>query len=156
MLLGQLQAGSRPEAIAAAAAQVKEAETALMQEQLALEETSLCAPFAGVIADLDLKVGEQVAAGTPIVQLADLTAWEIHTEDLTELSVVNVTEGQRVSVTLDALPDLVIEGVVTCIKPLGENRQGDITYTVISAPQTTDPRLRWNMTAVATFTAPVK
>ena len=124
-----------------------------MQEQLALEETTLRAPFAGVIADLDLKVGEQAAAGTPVVQLADLSAWEIHTEDLTELSVVNVTEGQRVSVTLDALPDLVLAGVVTRIKPLGENRQGDITYTVIITPETTDPRLRWNMTAVATLDA---
>lgn len=151
--LAQLQAGARPEAIAAAKAQVTEAETALMQEQLALEETALRAPFAGTIAALDLKVGEQVAAGTPIVQLADLTAWEIHTEDLTELSVVNVTEGQRVSVTLDALPDLVLEGIVTRIKPLGENKQGDITYTVIITPQTTDPRLRWNMTAVATLDA---
>jgi HlyD family secretion protein len=151
--LAQLQAGSRPEAIAAAEAQVKEAETALMQEQLALDETTLRAPFAGVIADLDLKVGEQVAAGTPVVQLADLSAWEIHTEDLTELSVVNVTEGQRVSVTLDALPDLVLAGVVARIKPLGENRQGDITYTVIITPQATDPRLRWNMTAVATLDA---
>jgi len=151
--LAQLQAGSRPEAIAAAEAQVREAETALMQEQLALEETTLRAPFAGVIADLDLKVGEQAAAGTPVVQLADLSAWEIHTEDLTELSVVNVTEGQRVSVTLDALPDLVLAGVVTRIKPLGENRQGDITYTVIITPETTDPRLRWNMTAVATLDA---
>lgn len=149
--LSQLQAGARPEAIAAAEAQVTEAETALMQEQLALTETELRAPFAGTIAALDLKIGEQVTAGTPVVQLADLSAWEIHTEDLTELSVVNVSEGQRVSVTLDALPDLVLEGVVTRIKPLGENKQGDITYTVIITPQTTDPRLRWNMTAVVTL-----
>lgn len=149
--LAQIQAGSRPEAIAAAQAQVKEAETALMQEQLVLADTELRAPFAGVVAALDLKVGEQVTAGTPVLQLADLTTWEIHTADLTELSVVNVTEGQPVSVTLDALPDLVLAGVVTRIKPLGENKQGDITYTVIITPQATDPRLRWNMTAVATL-----
>lgn len=149
--LAQIQAGSRPEAIAAAQAQVKEAETALMQEQLVLADTELRAPFAGVVAALDLNLGEQVTAGTPVLQLADLTAWEIHTEDLTELSVVNITEGQPVSVTLDALPDLVLEGVVTRIKPLGENKQGDITYTVIITPKTTDPRLRWNMTAVATL-----
>ncbi|MBX3014903.1 MAG: HlyD family efflux transporter periplasmic adaptor subunit [Caldilineaceae bacterium] len=151
--LAQLQAGARLEAIAAAQAQVMEAETALMQEQLALAETELRAPFTGVIASLNLKVGEQVTAGTPVLQLADLTAWEIHTEDLTELSVVNVTAGQAVSITLDALPEVELAGVVTRIKPLGENRQGDITYTVIITPQTTDPRLRWNMTAVATLNA---
>lgn len=149
--LAKLKAGARPEAIAAAQAQVREAETALMQEQLLLADTELRAPFAGIIAALDLKVGEQVTAGTSVVQLADLSTWEIHTDDLTELSVVNVTVGQTAVLTFDALPDLTIPGVVTRIKPLGENKQGDITYTVIIEPQVTDPRLRWNMTAVVTL-----
>ena len=149
--LAKIQAGTRPEAIAAAQAQVREAETALMQEQLLLADTELRAPFAGSIASLSLKLGEQVTAGTPVVQLADLSNWEIHTEDLTELSVVNVTVGQAVSVTFDALPDLTLPGIVARIKPLGENKQGDITYTVIIEPQASDPRLRWNMTAVATL-----
>ena len=65
--------------------------------------------------------------------------------------MVNVTVGQAVSVTFDALPDLTLPGIVARIKPLGENKQGDITYTVIIEPQASDPRLRWNMTAVATL-----
>ncbi len=137
--LAKLQAGTRPEAIAAAQAQVREAETALMQEQLLLADTELRAPFAGSIASLSLKLGEQVTAGTPVVQLADLSSWEIHTEDLTELSVVNVTVGQAVELTFDALPDLTLPGIVARIKPLGENKQGDITYTVIIEPQASDP-----------------
>jgi len=36
---------------------------------------------------------------------------------------------------------------VSRIKPLGENKQGDMTYVVIVAPDQIDPRLRWNMTA---------
>ena len=33
------------------------------------------------------------------------------------------------------------------IKPLGENKQGDMTYTVVIQPDQLDDRLRWNMTA---------
>jgi HlyD family secretion protein len=36
---------------------------------------------------------------------------------------------------------------VSRIKPLGENKQGDMTYVVIVAPDLVDPRFRWNMTA---------
>ena len=32
-------------------------------------------------------------------------------------------------------------------------QQGDITYTVVVAPDQNDPRLRWNMTAVVTIEA---
>jgi HlyD family secretion protein len=39
------------------------------------------------------------------------------------------------------------------IKPIGVNKQGDITYTVVIAPDQWDERLRWNMTAVATIAA---
>jgi hypothetical protein len=34
---------------------------------------------------------------------------------------------------------------------MGSNRQGDIVYTAEIALAQTDPRLRWNMTAVVTF-----
>jgi HlyD family secretion protein len=36
---------------------------------------------------------------------------------------------------------------VSRIKPLGENKQGDMTYVVIVGSEQVDPRLRWNMTA---------
>ena len=93
----------------------------------------------------------ELIEAAPAMRNAKVKTAEIHTEDLTELSVVNVTVGQAVSVTFDALPDLTLPGIVARIKPLGENKQGDITYTVIIEPQASDPRLRWNMTAVATL-----
>lgn len=141
------RAGARPEEIAAARADLMQAETELMQSQLALADRELRAPFDGEIAVLDLKVGQQVTAGAPVVQLADTSNWLIETSDLTELSVVNVREGDQASVTIDALPDVELSGVVERIRPLGENIQGDITYKVTIRLNETDPRLRWNMTA---------
>jgi multidrug resistance efflux pump len=149
--LALLQAGARTETIRAAEAAVVQAQTALMQRQVELADTTLTAPFAGTIAALDLEVGEQTAAGVPVVRLADQTVWHIETDDLTEINVVYVQEGDRVAISVDALPDLELEGTVIRIKPLGENKQGDITYTATIEPDGSDPRLRWNMTASVTI-----
>ncbi len=149
--LALTQAGARPETIRAAEAALMQAQTALMQAQVVLDNTTLVAPFTGTIAALDLEVGEQAAAGVPVVQMADQTAWHVETDDLTEINVVYVQEGDRVAISIDALPDLELEGTVIRIKPLGENKQGDITYTATIAPDTSDPRLRWKMTASVTI-----
>jgi multidrug resistance efflux pump len=140
-------AGTRPEVVEAAEADLTEAATTLMQRQVELADTELRAPFAGTVASLDLEVGEQVVAGTPLAQLADISEWRVDTDDLTEINVVYVREGDRVLITVDALPDLELEGTVERIKPLGENKQGDITYTATIRPDSHDDRLRWNMTA---------
>ncbi|MGD2206141.1 MAG: biotin/lipoyl-binding protein [Anaerolineae bacterium] len=145
--LDLLLAGARPETIAAAEAEVAAAEAALEQAQVALAETELQAPLAGTVASLDAKVGEQVAPGAPIVVLADLSAWQIETDDLTELNVVRVHEGDPVTVTFDAVPDLELPGLVVRIEAIGKDKMGDITYTVIIQPDRFDERLRWNMTA---------
>jgi multidrug resistance efflux pump len=145
--LALLRAGTRPETIAAAEADLTAAQTSLMQRQLELADTELRAPFAGTIASLDLEVGEQVSAAAPVAQLADLTSWRIETDDLTEINVVYVQEGDGVAISIDALPDLELTGTVERIKPLGENKQGDITYTATIIPNGSDDRLRWNMTA---------
>ena len=145
--LALLQAGTRPETIDAAQADLTAAQTSLMQRQLELADTELTAPFAGTIASLDLEVGEQVGATVPVVRLADLTTWHIETDDLTEINVVYVQEGDNVAISIDALPDLELTGTVERIKPLGENKQGDITYTATIIPNGSDDRLRWNMTA---------
>jgi HlyD family secretion protein len=142
-----LKSGARPETIAGVQADVAAAEAALAQAQIALDDTELYAPFPGKIASLDAKVGEQVSPGMPIVTLADLSGWQIETDDLTELNIVRVNEGDPVLITFDAVPDLELPGKVIRIKEIGENKMGDITYTVIIMPDEYDDRLRWNMTA---------
>jgi multidrug resistance efflux pump len=145
--LDLLSAGARTETIAAAEADVAAAQAGLEQARAALADTELRAPFAGSVAGLDMQAGEQIAAGTPVVQLGDLSAWLIETNDLTELSVVRIQEGSPATVSFDAIPDLELPGTVTEIKGFGESKQGDITYTVVVTPSQGDPRLRWNMTA---------
>jgi HlyD family secretion protein len=99
------------------------------------------------VAALDVRNGEQVAPGSPIVQLADLSAWQVETDDLTELSVVRIQEGDVAVVTFDAIPGLELTGQIVQIEAIGQNKMGDITYTAVVKLGQHDERLRWNMTA---------
>jgi HlyD family secretion protein len=145
--LDKLRAGVSKSDLAVAAAQVQSAEAALKLAQVAVAEAELRAPFAGTVAALDAQLGEYAAPGTPIMQLADLSAWQIETTDLTELNILGVREGSPTTVTFDAIPGLELKGKVSHIRALGENKQGDITYVVTITLDQQDPRLRWNMTA---------
>jgi HlyD family secretion protein len=155
--LDLIAAGSRPEDIAAAQADVSRAETELLQAQLALADRELRAPFAGTVASLDLRLGQQVTEGMPVLHLADTSGWLIETTDLTELDVVEVTEGARVTVEVDALPDVQFTGSVRSVRPMGESDPlevgiaSDVTYKVTITLDEADPRLRWNMTAAVAF-----
>jgi multidrug resistance efflux pump len=144
-------AGPRDEEIAAALAALDEAKAARDQAQAALDDTELRSPLTGTLAGIHVKTGEQVVPGTPVAEIADLSAWRVETDDLTELDIVHVQEGQAVSVTLDALPGVVMPGRVERIEPIGTEKLGDMTYTVIVALPRPDPRVRWNMTAVVNF-----
>jgi multidrug efflux pump subunit AcrA (membrane-fusion protein) len=117
----------------------------------ALSNYVLTAPFDGVVADVNVKVGDQVGTETRVVSLANFNSWIVETTDVTELEVVKISVGQEVTILPDALPDLPLKGTVTEISQAYILQGGDIIYTVRIAVQETDPRLKWGMTVEATF-----
>ncbi len=149
--LSRLVADPTASEIAQAEAVVLQRQVALDQAQLEREKATLFTPLAGEIAEMNLEIGEIPSATEPAVVIGDFSEWKIETDDLTELSIVNVEQGQDVEITFDAIPDLTLPGTVTQIKPIGKNNQGDITYTVVIEPQEWDSRLRWNMTATVSI-----
>ena len=134
------------------AAAIQQAEAGLAAAKTAVADTELHAPFAGTIAKLDVKAGETAAPGLPIGILADFSSWQIVTDDLTEIKVPNITAGQPVIVTFDALPELELKGAVDSIGTLFQTNSGDIVYPVKVKLIEVDPRLRWGMTAALEFT----
>lgn len=140
-----------PAELKTAQAQVAQASAARDIASEQLKSAKLIAPFAGTIITLDIKAGEFATQGAAILRLADTSAWQIETTDLTELNVAKVSEGTPVTMTFDAIPDLELAGKVAKIRPFGESKQGDIVYTVIITPDNQDSRLRWNMTAKASI-----
>jgi len=151
--LDQIHAGASKSKLAIAQAQVQRAQAALDLAQAMLDARQLRAPFDGVVASVDLKVGEYSTPGAPTIRLADFSAWQIETDDLTERSVVNVRAGAPARITFDAVPGLELMGSVTRIDAFGQDKHGDTTYTVVIIPERQDERLRWNMTATVTISA---
>lgn len=151
--LAQTKAGATAEQIAVAEAGVEQAQAGLAQAQLALDRVQLSAPFDATVTKINIEQGEIVSAGSPVMNLADLSVWRVETDDLTEIDVVKVQPGQKVDVKFDALPGESFAGTVVEIKPRSETKAGDVTYTVvISLDNAADARLRWGMTAFVEIT----
>lgn len=138
----------------AATAEVARAAAALTAAGIARDDLTVTAPFAGVVASLDARVGETVAPGTVVARVADPSGWRFETTDLDETSVSRIAVGAAATVSLDAFPDTIIDGRVASISPFGTSSTGDIVFTVIIEPTGALPEgLRWNMTASATIDA---
>jgi multidrug resistance efflux pump len=124
-------------------------DTAVLRAILANAE--LRAPHAGVITDLNLKVGEFATNTSSVVTIADTSKWLVKTSDLTEIDVVNIEEGQPVTIKLDAIPGKEFKGNVLSISQNFSENQGDVVYEVSILLTDLDPSMRWGMTAVVTF-----
>jgi HlyD family secretion protein len=150
--LEKVKDGPNPDDIAQVEASIKSAQSLLDSAKSSLDDLALTAPFDGSVVSNDLEIGQQVSPGAAAVSVANLSQWQVETTDLSELNVVAVKEGQPVTVTFDAIPDLELNGKVQTIQSLGVNKQGDITYKVIVQLAQQDDRLKWNMTALVSFT----
>jgi multidrug resistance efflux pump len=112
---------------------------------------SITAPFHGVVAELKAQVGNSITAGEIAVTVADFSSWLVKTTDLTEIDVVTLTEGQPVVVSLDALPEVTLNGVIQSIGSNYSENQGDVVYEVTILLAERHPAMRWGMTAAVAF-----
>jgi multidrug resistance efflux pump len=140
----RLKGGADAEQLAVLEAQLEAAEARVAA-------FSVIAPFDGVVADLDAKLGGSINAGEPAVTVADFSQWLVQTTDLTEIDVVNLQQGQLVSVTLDAIPDTQLQGEILSIGQTFAENQGDVVYEVTILLNDTHPNMRWGMTAAVSF-----
>jgi HlyD family secretion protein len=156
--LDLLKAGPQPEKIAIAEATVQQAEASLAVAQDTLSRLTLTAPFDGTVTKVYAEVGDTIAPGQVVLVLAALDNLRVKTTDLTELDVVHVTEGQRVTVTVDAFPEQPLQGQVSQIKLQAVEYRGDVTYPVLIALASASgldsaSGLRWGMTVLVVFSS---
>ncbi len=84
----------------------------------ALNKTVSVAPFDGIVTNMPVREGETVvvgiqnAQGSTLMTLADLSVITAEVK-VDETDIVNVSMGQKVDVTVDALPGKVFQGEVT-------------------------------------------
>ena len=91
-----------------------------------LESANLTAPFAGIISSISVDVGDAVSRQTPTIDILEPTVVTVD-GTIDEIDILSLRLGDQVAVTLDALPDQVLEGVIDEIGD-GVNQQGVIEF----------------------------
>jgi multidrug resistance efflux pump len=145
--LDLLLAGASKEQIEIAKAGVELAQKRLDIAQSDLETSQLIAPFSGTVGTISGHPGETIDVTVPVLTLGNLDHLRIETKDLRETDITKVHVGQKVDITLDALPNVTLKGHVLRIAPKASTEQGGTNYRVVVEMDETHPELRWGMTA---------
>lgn len=140
--------GPTDEEIAVLEARVQQAKAGLERARQMAAQTTLVAPFEGTLAHQLVEAGEPVAPGQPAATFGQLDTLQVETDDLSEIDIAEVRQGQSAEVRFDALPDVVAHGRVTAVRSVAETQRGETTYTVIIALDSVPADVRWGMTAV--------
>lgn len=95
------------------------AQSALKQVKVQATRTSIYAPMSGVVTSRTVELGEKVLGtsqmqGTEMMRIADLSVMNALV-DVDENDIVNVKIGDTARITVDAVPDHTINGVVIAI-----------------------------------------
>ena len=111
-----------------------------------LTQSTLLAPYAGTVVDIQIIPGETVQSGQTVLTLVDLDHLQIETTDLSERDVTRVKIGQSVDVYIEAL-GVTVKGKVIRISPIAETVGGDVVYPVTIQLSEQPEGLLWGMTA---------
>jgi RND family efflux transporter MFP subunit len=117
-----------------ARAQVDSGQKKLELARSQLSYTRLVAPGDGSISEVSVEVNENVSAGQPVVILSSSGRPEVKVA-IPEIFIARIREGQRVDVSLDALPEKSFPAVVTevSVSSTGAATTFPVTVTLESA-----------------------
>ena len=145
-------------AIAAAQSRIQEAAARLELAKQQLARCEVRAEVPGIVVYKDVffgseqrkpQVGDQVWANQPLVILPDVSRMEVDTR-VRETDVHKVERNQKVSVRVEAYPDLRLSGTVSLVGTLAQEekeRRGTKFFSVRVLIKESEPRLRPGMTA---------
>ncbi len=120
--------GYRPEEVQAAYAALQSADAALRALREQLQELSIKSPLDGVVEAVELQPGDLVGANAPVISLLDPDSLWVRAyvpEDR-----LSVDRGQTVKVTVDSFPDEEFSGEITFIA-----RDAEFTPSNVQTPE---------------------
>jgi RND family efflux transporter MFP subunit len=150
--------------IALSKQQVVGSEARIREQEQAVANCTIVAPFAGIAVSKDAQVGEMVSpisAGggftrTGIATIVDLHSNEIEV-DVSEAYIANVKSNQGVKAVLDAYPDWEIAGKVRTVIPTADRQKATVKVRISFAfDPATEPRILPDMGVKVTFLEPAK
>jgi membrane fusion protein (multidrug efflux system) len=125
-----------------AAKTLEELRTALAKAERDLSFTVIRAPVDGVIGNRAVQTGDYVQTGQRLASLVPLE--EVYVDaNFKETQLAHLRPGQKVTITVDALPDQAIEGTVASLAPASgavfsllppDNATGNFTKIVQRLP----------------------
>jgi HlyD family secretion protein len=149
--LEQLQAPPAQSEIDSVQSTINRAQAAVLDAENALKRVQLVAPVSGYVTALNISAGESVGVGTVAIEISDLSSLHM-TVPVNELDIEQISEGLNATITLDALTDLAIPGIVEHVGWLSAtSSDGIVTYDVQVVLNTTDSRVRIGMTGEVTI-----
>lgn len=107
---------------------VKQKENDLLNAKQKLNDYYIYSPISGYIGQINVKVGEEINAGTIIGVISGKE--KIAEINLNEVDVANVKIGDQVKLSLDAIPGKTFKGKVIEVDPIGTVEQGVVSYKV--------------------------
>lgn len=110
--------GVRRRQLEQAEAAVTQARAALRLAEAGLADAAVVAPFDGYVSGKPAQVGQVVVPGTPIATIVGLEGVYFDAQ-VSETDIVRVREGQRVTITVDAMKDRQFQGTVIALNPVG-------------------------------------
>jgi HlyD family secretion protein len=120
----------------------------------ALENTvnssSIIAPFDGVITNILFHQGESVTSGVNAVQLDDLSNLVIDIY-VSEVDINEISVGQNVNITFDAIPNKQYQGKVTNLSQSGDDSSGIVEFQVSITVSNPDEEIKTGFTALASI-----
>jgi HlyD family secretion protein len=137
--LEKIENGPDPDDVAAAEARIAAAEANLALSQIE-------APFSGTVTSVDIKPGDAVSPGQPVVQVADLSRLYVQV-DVSEVDVNRVKVGQEVRITFDADLEQAYKGEVIEVGLVGVDVQGVVNFKLTVEMLNADEDVRPGMTA---------
>ncbi len=133
---------------------IKKKEVALADLKAKLANYAIRAPFAGIIAKVNVKKGDSASSGAALATL--ITRQKIAEISLNEIDVAKVKTSQKVTLTFDAVEGLNISGEVAEIDAVGTVTQGVVNYTVKIVFDTQDERVKPGMSVSAAIITDIK
>ncbi|NBD14856.1 MAG: efflux RND transporter periplasmic adaptor subunit [Cyanobacteria bacterium] len=157
--LQQLQRGTRQEEIERLEAAVRAAQAQFREAQIQFQDTTIQAPFAGIITQKYATEGAFVTPTTSASSTAAATSTSIIAlaeglEVLAKVPEVDVTQlkkGQSVDIMADAFPNEVFQGKVKLIAPEAIVEQNVTSFEVRIELQSGLEKLRSGMNVDVTF-----
>ena len=134
--------------------QVTSAKESVQTAQTNLGYATITAPIDGVILSKAVEEGQTVAASYNTPELftvaKDLKDMQV-VADVDEADIGNVTEGARVTFTVDAFPNDTFSGTVTQVRQEATETDNVVTYEVVISARNDDLKLKPGLTANVTI-----